>query len=93
MRGLPTRTLTTSGRRGQYDPCHKLVAWAVAVKFAQFGDPRKWKEFDRVTPITWTSDLDRERTEASYDEWSSGAWNDVPGVVKPGLPFWPSLSE
>jgi hypothetical protein len=53
--------------------------------FAQHGDPRNWTEFDGSTPITWLSGRDRQATFAAFDEWASGAWNHVPGVVRPGI--------
>jgi hypothetical protein len=61
--------------------------------FAQRGNPRNWMEFDGSTPITWTSESDRERSIASYDEWITGAWNEIPGVVRPTpRTDWPLVS-
>ena len=45
--------------------------------FTRDGDPRTWP--------TQTADKDtREWGELAYDEWVSGAWNHIDGVVKPG---------
>jgi hypothetical protein len=51
----------------------------MSLKFKDGGDPRTWADVG----VVWPSDETREWSELAYDEWASGAWNHIDGVVKP----------
>lgn len=53
---------------------------SMSQQFAVNGDPRSWPA---LTGEDWTDDDTREWGELAYDEWVSGAWNHIDGVVKP----------
>lgn len=57
------------------DTIAQLVS--MSLKFAQEGDPREYIG-------VWPDDDTREWSELAYDEWVSGAWNHIDGMVKPG---------
>ena len=50
-------------------------------KFLALGDPRTYRE------LAGSTEEVREWVELGYDEWVSGAWNHIDGVVKPGTPI------
>lgn len=52
---------------------------SMSEKFAYAGDPRTWD-------TAWPSDELRDWSELAYDEWVSGAWGHIDGVVKPPRP-------